>query len=89
VFCSPVPHSWLSSLAWVPMRSHKVNFQKLATDHGLSSLVASSVGPGPADSTQRFHGSFLYLGRTFDIGPIRADIDPTREWDSVDNLPED
>ncbi len=42
-------------------------FEELATYRGLGSLVASSIGPGPAAGSQRMYLSYLYLNNTIEV----------------------
>lgn len=42
-------------------------FEHLATYKGLGGLVASAVGPGPEEGSERFYLSYLYVDNTIDV----------------------
>ncbi len=42
-------------------------FDLLATYRGLGSMVASAVGPGPTEGSQRVYLSYLYLEKTIEV----------------------
>src|SRR5574340_440645 len=48
-------------------------FEHLATYKGLGGLVASAVGPGPGESSQRFYLSYLYIDNTIDVVGVDPD----------------
>jgi streptogramin lyase len=48
-------------------------FEQLATYKGLGALVASSVGPGPAEGAERFYLSYLYINNTIDVVGVDPD----------------
>ncbi len=48
-------------------------FERLAAYKGLGALVASSVGPGPAEDSQRFYLSYLYVNHTIDVVGVDPD----------------
>jgi streptogramin lyase len=52
---------------------HGQAFEKLSTYRGLGLLVASTVGPGPTDGSQRFYLSYLYVDHTIDVVAVDPD----------------
>ncbi len=48
-------------------------FEQLVTYKGLGALVASSVGPGPVENSQRLYLSYLYVSNTIDVVGVDPD----------------
>ena len=48
-------------------------FEKLATYRGLGALVATTVGPGPTDGSQRLYLSYLYINNTIEVVAVNPD----------------
>ena len=49
------------------------NFELLGTYRGLGAQVASTVGHGPTNSSQRFYISYLYLDNTIEVVAVDPD----------------
>ena len=57
---------WLA-LAAAAVAGQPGTFEVLGVNRGLGSLVASTVGPGATEGSQRFYLSYLYLNKTIDV----------------------
>src|SRR2546425_8616215 len=57
----------------LPMAAQPGTFETLATYRGLGGLVASCVGPGPTEGSERFYLSYLYLDNTIDVVAVDPD----------------
>lgn len=60
-------------LAALPLVAQTGRFELLATYKGLGALVASAVGPGPEEGSERFYLSYLYINNTIDVVAVDPD----------------
>lgn len=57
-------------------------FEEVATYRGHGALVASAVGPGPTEGSQRFYASYLYVDHTFDVVAVDPETGEHRVFEN-------